>query len=358
MNPTRRTIGAVVYLASMLLVVEIVLQGFYYVTAGDFLFRRTGLPIYAANEYSGIANRPGLELEHHTQEFTAHYFNNAVGLRVPRPGLEYPIVKPPDTFRVVLLGASFAYGWAVDYEQTVAGLLAQQLEAGGFAGGKRVELINAGVPSLNPAPQLRWYEHVGRDYSPDLVLQFIYGTMAVPNDPTTSATVSDDGYLVPKGVTFQDSVRARAKMSATVFYAWTVWTALQAKWGAEAPAQHRVLGAGREMSTQLEFDPKIPDVAAALALYGDLQRVVRDSGSRLVIAYFPLSYAVHPEDYYWLDIHWTPKGNAVAARALADYLLADPAIGLASSPEPASSPAATREPDADSPRSGPPGRGT
>jgi hypothetical protein len=25
--------------------------------------------------------------------------------------------------------------------------------------------------------------------------------------------------------------------------------------------------------------------------------------------------------YYWLDIHWTPAGNAAAARAVADYLM-------------------------------------
>src|SRR5262249_60703048 len=25
--------------------------------------------------------------------------------------------------------------------------------------------------------------------------------------------------------------------------------------------------------------------------------------------------------YYWLDIHWTPAGNAVAARAVSEYLI-------------------------------------
>jgi hypothetical protein len=28
--------------------------------------------------------------------------------------------------------------------------------------------------------------------------------------------------------------------------------------------------------------------------------------------------------YFWLDIHWTPAGNAVAAQAVADYLIHQP----------------------------------
>ena len=40
---SRKALGAVVYLAFLGLFVEVALQGFYYFTAGDFLFRRVGL---------------------------------------------------------------------------------------------------------------------------------------------------------------------------------------------------------------------------------------------------------------------------------------------------------------------------
>jgi hypothetical protein len=108
----------------------------------------------------------------------------------------------------------------------------------------------------------------------------------------------------------------------------------------------------------------------SIGLYHQLKEAVQQSGSNLSVVYFPLSYAIHPEDeirwrhlgirnikgqqkfnsdfarylnrhqipvvnitrdlqvaarkgprlYYWLDIHWTAEGNAAAARAVADRL--------------------------------------
>src|SRR5262245_45993612 len=177
---------------------EIGLQGFYYVTAGDFLFRRVGLPIYVREQYAGFGNRPGLSFEHRTNEFHAHYYINQAGFRVPRPGVEYILAKPADIYRVMILGPSFAFGWAVDYEFSFAGVLQQLLQERGFAGDKKIEIINAGVPAMPPAPQLTWFEQVGKGYAPDLVIQFVYASMAsksVTEQPV--AAVNDDGYLVP-----------------------------------------------------------------------------------------------------------------------------------------------------------------
>ena len=106
-------------------------------------------------------------------------------------------------------------------------------------------------------------------------------------------------------------------------------------------------------------------------VYSNLSGIVRAAGARLLVVYVPLSYAIHREDesrwrhlgirdiprqmafdaafvhylnerqipsiditqqlqksaqvgkrmYYWLDIHWTPAGDATAARAVAAYLM-------------------------------------
>src|SRR5437763_1423066 len=85
---------ALLYLAFLAVCVEVSLQGFYYFTAGDFLFKRGGLPIFAPEPYAGFGNRPGLSLDHRTNEFRAHYYVNQTGFRVPRPGLEYNLEKP------------------------------------------------------------------------------------------------------------------------------------------------------------------------------------------------------------------------------------------------------------------------
>jgi hypothetical protein len=124
------------------------------------------------------------------------------------------------------------------------------------------------------------------------------------------------------------------------------------------------------MTTSANFDPTRPDVLEAIHVYSNLAGIVRAAGTRLLVIYLPLSYAIHRDDesrwrhlgildisrhmafdaafvrylndhqittiditqqlqktaetgkriYFWLDIHWTPAGNVTAARAVADYL--------------------------------------
>jgi len=68
----------------------------------------------------GFGNRPGLFFDHRTNEFRARYITNQARFRVPRPDLEYPLAKPSDTYRIMLLGPSYAFGWGVDYELSFA----------------------------------------------------------------------------------------------------------------------------------------------------------------------------------------------------------------------------------------------
>ncbi len=102
------------YIIYLWICVEVGLQGFYYVTAGDFLFRRVALPIYAREPHAGFGNRPSLSFDHRTNEFHAHYYINQAGFRVPRPGMEYTLAKAADVYRIMILGPSFAFGWGVD----------------------------------------------------------------------------------------------------------------------------------------------------------------------------------------------------------------------------------------------------
>jgi SGNH hydrolase-like domain, acetyltransferase AlgX len=134
------------------------------------------------------------------------------------------------------------------------------------------------------------------------------------------------------------------------------------------------LGAGREIFAPPDFDVRHPQVREAMHVYTKLAGNVRAVGARLLIVYFPLSYAIHREDvirwhhlgirdisrqtafdaafvrhlndcqipsiditqqlqksaeigdriYFWLDVHWTPAGNAAAAEAVADHLAGRP----------------------------------
>jgi SGNH hydrolase-like domain, acetyltransferase AlgX len=348
----------------VLLCIEIGLQLYYYANAHQSLLTRNARPIFAPNKYCKFFNKANLSYVHKTNEFKIHLYTNSKGFRVPRPGIEYSKEKAPDTFRILLLGPSFAYGWGVNYEDTVAARLDKMLGSC-LPAKSKIEIINAGVPSLGPLPQLNWLIHVGVLYKPDLIIQFIYGSMAVyPDDP--NLFVDREGYLEHSGLSTSEWLFREAKKSAIVFYGWMLYTDLFPSSNGE------VLGAGRKLERAPEFNPDAPDEKTSMVYYSRLERTAQENGARLSIVYFPLSYCIHRGDlirwrhlgadpdidgqiafdrsfcgylnregvdclnvtpdlvkaaaespkrlYYWLDIHWTPRGNLVVARRLARHV--------------------------------------
>lgn len=369
----RRLLSVVAYVLFLVLFVEAGLQAFYWVTTGSLLFSRVSPPIYREDPHCGWSVQPNLCYHHRTPEFAIDVHTNSQGFRVSAAHEEYGVQRDDSHYRVLLLGPSFAFGWGVNFEDSVAGLLGRYLKEGGFAGGREIEVINHGIPSLPPANNLHWFQAVGREYRPDLVIQFAYGSLAVSSRP--ERRLIENGHVVLPDATLRDRVIAYAKNSAIVFYAWTIATKLRSGGARE---DGRIEGAGRELRELGEFDLGKPEVADALKFYDELRAAVESSGARLLILYFPLSYVVHPRDmsrwrhlgvrdvraqrafdeafaaylrqrgfaclnltqrlidvasrsgerlYYWLDVHWTPAGNAAVAKALAEYLLADPRWG-------------------------------
>ena len=69
-----------------------------------------------------------------------------------------------------------------------------------------------------------------------------------------------------------------------------------------SPAQpeergNAVLGAGREMfARRAPFDPTNQDVRESMQVYNKLVGATRAAGARLLVVFFPLSYAIHRED--------------------------------------------------------------
>jgi hypothetical protein len=105
------------------------------------------------------------------------------------------------------------------------------------------------------APQLVWFEQVGKRYEPDLVIQFVYGSMAITDVSEPLYSVDDKGYLVPLNADVGWRWREMSKKFATVFHGWLLWTKLNV---AQSPVQlggrGAVLGAGREMAAWRNFD--------------------------------------------------------------------------------------------------------
>lgn len=366
----RRLLLLAAVLLFMLVVAEAALQLFYRVTVGQWLFTRTGLALFVPDERFVYWNKPHLSFTHRTNEFQSEVVTNGQGFRVAPGGSDYSQIKAPDTRRIVLLGPSFAFGWGVNYEQTFAARLQELLNEHAPSGAPRTEIIDAGVPSMGPALNLDWYRTVGKDFGPDLVIQLIYTTMAVPRVGNRhDIDVDAEGYLVRRNLSWRYYMTLYAKKSALVFYTWMAY--VRAKGAAAAPGEGGViLGAGREANLHGTFDVTEHETAEAIEYYNDLRQTVESSGAKLLVVYVPLAYCVHREDvarwshlgvhdvaaqiaydeafceylrgrgfdcvnttsdlqaaadagkrlYYLIDIHWTPEGNDVAARSVYEHL--------------------------------------
>ena len=95
---------------------------------------------------------------------------NSRGFRTP----EYTDVRSPDVLRVVVLGDSFAIDSGnLPWRSMWPTLLQERLQT---LLGKKVEVINLGVPAVGPRFLLRLWELEGRRLNPDLViLSFFIG---------------------------------------------------------------------------------------------------------------------------------------------------------------------------------------
>ena len=87
--------------------------------------------------------------------------------------------KPVDTFRVLALGDSHAFGWAIPEDATVA---AQLEDALGRLTDSTVEVVNAGVPGYSAYQEASWLEAYGPDLELDCVIVlFVANDMGLPH---------------------------------------------------------------------------------------------------------------------------------------------------------------------------------
>lgn len=107
---------------------------------------------------------------------------NSRGVRGP----EYAPEPPPGSYRIVLVGDSFAMGHRVAESDTYAARLERSLDTAGA--GVRFEVINAGLSGLSIGPIVDRLERIGLPYHPHLIVygfsaNDIYGPAYRPNTP-------------------------------------------------------------------------------------------------------------------------------------------------------------------------------
>jgi lysophospholipase L1-like esterase len=93
----------------------------------------------------------------------------------------YARPKPDGTFRILILGHSVAFGWAVAMEQSYPKILEARLAA--LSGGApRIEVLNVSVCAYNAYLKAALFADIGESFAPDLVIvEFSINDL---NDPT------------------------------------------------------------------------------------------------------------------------------------------------------------------------------
>jgi hypothetical protein len=113
----------------------------------------------------GTVLAPGME-GWQRDEGSAYVKVSAQGLR----DRDHAVAKPAGTYRIAVLGDSYAEAMQVDLDRAFWALLPKKLEACRFGGGKKVETVNFGVSGYGTGHELLTLQNRVWQYSPDLVL--------------------------------------------------------------------------------------------------------------------------------------------------------------------------------------------
>lgn len=148
----------VVPIISTLLTVLVIEVGFNLFHPIPFSIERS--MYFEPNQYTGYKLKPN----------STGYFRNEITAQANKHGHRddfVPLKKPDGVFRILLLGDSFTVGANVRQSQTYAAILEKSLNDNSAT---PIEVINTGVGGWEPFHYAEYYEHYGRQFSPDLVL--------------------------------------------------------------------------------------------------------------------------------------------------------------------------------------------
>ena len=285
-------------------------EGLYRLTRSGELGPTTNPGYVLHDSELGWAYRPGARARHRTDEFDVGVRINSGGFR----GAEWP---PPRAGRrrVLVLGDSFAFGWGVDEDRTLAALI--------DAAEPAWDVLNAGVSGYGTDQELLLLRRLMREARPDLVVCLLCANDLyecagrVAYGKRKPAFELADGRLVATGVPVPQPLLERVSHLWRALEKHT-WERRHARRRAESAAEWRLVEALLdEMSRELSDVPLViaserDELEAFAAARAGVHHV--DLRPALAASEEPVTYAA--------DGHWTAAGHAAVARALRERIAA------------------------------------
>jgi hypothetical protein len=231
----RRAVENVALLAASILVGFAVLEGVARLLPGPQT-AYTGRGLYQVDFDLGHSLRPNVR--------SGDVVTNSLGFR----DREYPVPKPPGSFRILGLGDSFTFGRQAP-DEVYLDLLEARLLALGFP----VEVINAGVPGYDTAQELAQLHKVGLGLGPDLVLLGFFVTGDLLENGSDERYEVVDGELTSIRLTRLERFLLRSHLYRLVRSRLTVHAA-ESSVDALAPSRYLEVEASRLQACQVSPD--------------------------------------------------------------------------------------------------------
>jgi GDSL-like lipase/acylhydrolase family protein len=269
-----------------------------------------GLEVQRAN-LSGTDKVPGL--------FSVTYHTNSQRFR----GLaDYSYQPPAGVIRVITIGDSFCFGVGAEDDQTYPFALENFLSAAG----KKVQVVNAGIGGTGTGSQALWYDIGIATFNPSVVVLSVFVNDIDDDFSAPMFTLDAGGNAVPipqrvREQRVERRVTLRSRVNAIPGYA------LLAEHSQLVNLVRRLASVGmalRKPRPESEGEARryqgryltegIPLFKAEMKW---LNRQVRGSGAKLVLAWFPPRETIYPDS--GSDAEQVRWKSAVLLEALADF---------------------------------------
>lgn len=168
---------AFVFLIFLVLVFEFILRHFFPQNVNRIHVNGKKLTMH--DEIVGFVCNPGAHVRTNGPEFSAEYKINEAGLRD-----EFKYENSRAAIRILIIGDSFAFGAANNYDQIWPVIFERKLKQYGYD----VEVIKAGIPFRNTDGDVLYLENILPKYTPDFV---IYNFL--PNNLFVNRPLVNDG---------------------------------------------------------------------------------------------------------------------------------------------------------------------
>jgi lysophospholipase L1-like esterase len=195
---------------------------------------------------------------------------NSHGLR----DREYSEEKPPNVYRVMMLGDSTTFGWGVRQEDTAAKMLERKLNAHLPPGHDKVEVLNAGVGNYDTVQEVTYYETRGLAFHPDLVVLVFFINDPEPVPVEKKGLMIDRSYLIAFAANRFDGVLRHMGM--------------RPNW--------------KQYYSSL-YDDDRPGFQACRKALGNLADSTRSNGSTALVAILPELHQINGDSYPFKAAH-------------------------------------------------------